>query len=521
MDADTTRKPRILMITPEATYLPQASDRLYQIIGARAGELADISAGLIHSLYDLQMDVHVAIPDYRNVFQKNSLPVNSVEHLRRYERLPSACVHRAKDRSFFYRPSLSSLPVRENIRIALAFQREVINRIIPEVRPDLIHCFDWMTGLIPAVTRQFGIPCLFTLYHPHTVKVTLAAIEEQGIDAASFWQKCYFEHMPGSYESTRGANPVDFLVSAVFAAHFVNLVSRSFLVQLIETEDYDIEPSLRQELHHKSASGCLSVIEHAPDPTYNPACDRLLCRRYTPENQETGKAFNKLHLQEKLCMPLDTGAPLFLWPGRLDRSSNRCRLLAETLPALLHRHAAMRPQVLFVADGDFQNELCRLVRDIDAADQVVVTGFNSKLQRIAYAAADFVLLPAGHVPCGLACKIAQRYGALPIAHGAGAIRDVLIHLDCSKNSGNGFIFNNLDVNGLLWAVEEAMTFYRAPRTVRRAQLNRLMAESLRKYDHSQTVNQYVRLYEAMLQRPFVRHDSGDRKDPDSMMQSAA
>ena len=48
--------------------------------------------------------------------------------------------------------------------MALAFQRELMNRIIPSVRPDLIHCYDWMTGQVPAMVRFLGIPCLFSLY---------------------------------------------------------------------------------------------------------------------------------------------------------------------------------------------------------------------------------------------------------------------------------------------------------------------------------------------------------------------
>ena len=74
--------------------------------------------------------------------------------------------------------------ILENIKIALAFQREIINNILPHVRPDLIHCNDWMTGLIPAAARQMGIPCLFTIHNIHTVETLLDYIEDRGIDAA-------------------------------------------------------------------------------------------------------------------------------------------------------------------------------------------------------------------------------------------------------------------------------------------------------------------------------------------------
>jgi type II secretory ATPase GspE/PulE/Tfp pilus assembly ATPase PilB-like protein len=71
---------------------------------------------------------------------------------------------------------------QDNTKSALVFQREVINNIIPFVRPDIIHCHDWMTGLIPAYARRLGIPSLFTLHNIHTDKLLLEAIEARASD---------------------------------------------------------------------------------------------------------------------------------------------------------------------------------------------------------------------------------------------------------------------------------------------------------------------------------------------------
>ena len=80
------------------------------------------------------------------------------------------------DRAFFYLNRVYSDYGGENTKLSLAFQREVINNIIPRVQPDLIHCNDWMTGLIPALSREEGIPCLFTIHNIHTVKTFLTSI---------------------------------------------------------------------------------------------------------------------------------------------------------------------------------------------------------------------------------------------------------------------------------------------------------------------------------------------------------
>ena len=139
-------------------------------------------------------------------------------------RMPDEHIHLAEDRCFYYRDRVYSQS-GANPRLALAFQREVINHIIPEVQPDLIHCNDWMTGLIPAAARRMGIPCLFTVHNIHTHKLTLAQVEDAGIDAAEFWGNLYYEYPPYDYFSAHDNDPIDLQASGVFAAHFINTVS--------------------------------------------------------------------------------------------------------------------------------------------------------------------------------------------------------------------------------------------------------------------------------------------------------
>jgi len=386
MDKGFKQGPRVLIVTPEAAYLPYTQDQSFKVSGARAGGLADLSACLLHSLHDRRVDVHVAIPDYRNVFGRNTFFTESGGRRRRYERLPAANIHLAKDRCFFYQPRLSGLPVAGNIKIALAFQREIINRIIPEVQPDLIHCFDWMTGLLPAAVRDYGIPCLFTLYNLNSAKATLAAIEDRGIDAASFWQNCYFDQMPGRYEDIRDTNPVDFLTSGIFASRAVNMVSKALSRYVLSEKENGLAPELRSEIRNKHAAGCLHAFDHTPGPTFDPAADRFLCQRYTPANHPLGKAMNKLCIQDKLHLPLDSTAPLFFWPTRLDSLRSGCALIFETLPIILKRFRPCNPQFIFIADGDLREDIDVWTRESNAAHRVVASEFNLGLQHLAYAA---------------------------------------------------------------------------------------------------------------------------------------
>src|SRR5512145_1992938 len=193
------KKPRVLIVTPEVTYLPEGMGKMAMNLKAKAGGLADVSAALIAALFEQGGDVHVALPDYRSIFYHTSGTVLQQEYGTIKRKMPQERIHLAEDRAFFYMDSVYSSYNWENVKISLAFQREVINNVIPVVKPDLIHCNDWMTGLLPAKARELGIPCLFTIHNIFTVKKTLAEIEDQGIDAALFWRNLFFMRSPCNY----------------------------------------------------------------------------------------------------------------------------------------------------------------------------------------------------------------------------------------------------------------------------------------------------------------------------------
>ncbi|MGM0453938.1 MAG: glycogen synthase [Thermodesulfobacteriota bacterium] len=506
MAAVKTKNPRVLIVTPEVTYLPEGMGNVANYLSAKAGGLADVSAALISKLFALGADVHVAMPDYRGIFHKNigqlwELYQKELATYRKY--LPEERLHLAEDRAFYYVHHVYSHQTSENLKIALAFQREVINNIIPRVRPDLIHCNDWMTGIIPGYSRKLAVPCLFTIHNIHTVKAPLAHIEDRGIDAADFWQNLYYEHMAGSYEQTRENNPVNFMVSGVFASHFVNTVSPAFLDEIVNGHHDFISPPLRQELTNKVDAGVANGILNAPDPSFEPQRDPELFRNYSPEDHADGKRINKLHLQQHLGLIEDESAPLFFWPSRLDPVQKGCQLLADILYQVVAKYWGMRLQIVFVAGGIFQQHFVSIVNMHGIEDRVAVCNFSEELSRQAYGAADFILMPSSFEPCGLPQMIAPKYGTLPVAHDTGGIHDTIRHMNVDTDSGNGFLFEVYDPAGLFWAVDQAMAFYQMPADEKKTQIERVMNESTARFNHEVTARQYIDLYERMLQRPLI------------------
>jgi starch synthase len=260
--ATTTTKypipPRILFVTPEAVFRPEDGDDRTYSADANGGNLDSFPAELISELFEFGADVCVAQPDFRNIFKMRSRK----DKTGKGGKLPYDRFYLAEDRSIFYSKPINSNSECENIKISLAFQREVINQIIPRVQPDLIHCYDWMTGLIPAAARFFKIPCLFTAQKFDTARSYLSYVEDRGIDAAVFWQHLFYDRYPLNYEETRETNPADFLLSGVFAANFVTTSRLAFLLSDCRDQSRFVKFPLWQVLAKKIESGCAIVNQH-------------------------------------------------------------------------------------------------------------------------------------------------------------------------------------------------------------------------------------------------------------------
>ncbi|NWK55486.1 glycogen/starch synthase [Verrucomicrobiaceae bacterium N1E253] len=488
-------KPTILVVTPEITYLPEGMGNMAQRMSAKAGGMADVSASLVSALYDQGADVHVALPNYRRMFNMDIKSVHDREYQTVRDTLGKERIHLAEDRIFYHRDQVYA---SENRRMALAFQREIINHIIPQVKPDLIHCNDWMTGLIPAVARRFGIPCLYTVHNIHTEKMTMDQIEDRGIDAAEFWNHLYFEHPPYSYEESRETNPTDFLASGIFAADHVNTVSQTFLYEVVEGKHSFVPDAIRSEMASKLHAGCATGILNAPDVSYDPETDPALEMNYTHENVMEGKAVNKRALQERIGLEVRPDAPLFFWPSRLDPMQKGCQLLADILYQMVDDHSDIGLQVAIIANGSFQKHFHNIVELHGLQNRVAVVDFTEDDSRLGYAAADFMMMPSRFEPCGLPQMVSPKYGTLSVAHDTGGIHDTVEHMHHDGNLGNGFRFQYYSPEGLRWGIDEAVGFYKRSWEDKDRILSRVMRESSERFNHDTTAAAYIQRYETML-----------------------
>ena len=472
---------------------------LAQRLSAKAGGMADVSASLVAALYQQGADVHVALPNYRKMFHLETKNVFENEYEKVDRDLPEQHMHLAEDRIFYHRSGVYSSG--ENQQMALAFQREVINHTIAQVQPDLIHCNDWMTGLIPAVAKRHGIKSLFTCHNIHTERISLADIEDRGIDAADFWNQCYFLRPPHNYEETRETNPVDLLTTGIFASDHVNSVSPTFLSEVVDGKHSFVPGHINHELWEKCHSGNASGILNAPDVSFCPTRDQHLDVHYTAETHIDGKAKNKAMLQERLGLRQDPSAPILLWPSRLDPVQKGPELLSGILFRLTEEHPNL--QIAMIANGEFKEHFLKIVEIHGIHDRVAIADFTEPLSRLGYAGSDFMIMPSRFEPCGLPQMVSPKYGTLPIAHDTGGIHDTVDPFNYDLDSGNGFLFQHYTPDGLHWAISEALHFYAQPTEAKAHHIKRIMTESAERFNHANTAKDYINLYEKMLGRPVT------------------
>lgn len=488
--------PRILFVTPEISYVSKKLSVDAERLRAKAGGLADVSALLVHGLTSKHRDIHLAIPHYRKLFQ-DSTPGKAQHPGKRSRISVGDRIHLAEDCKFYRRGGVYKACKEDLLLSALAFQRDLINHIIPRVEPDIIHCNDWMTGLIPAEAKKLGIPTVFTIHNIHTQKATLAQLDSSGIPGGDFWDELYFDNYPHGYDESYWTNPIDLLATGIRAADHVNVVSPTFLDEIITGHHQNIPGHISHLLYHKYAEGNASGIINAPDRSFNPQVDQYLPVEYGPRRHHTAKPQLKVELQKLLLLREDPNVPVLFWPSRLDPIQKGCQLLAEILYELTQDYAHLGLQIVMIADGPYQQTFQGMVKYHGLEDRVAVHSFSESLSHLGYGGSDFVLMPSSFEPCGLPQMIGARYGALPIAHATGGLKDTVKHLDIHANVGNGFLFDHFTPQGLRWAIDQALDFYQLPAESKDPQIARIMVESKEEFSDKRVVEDYLAIYDRL------------------------
>lgn len=328
------------------------------------------------------------------------------------------------------------------------FSRAVLDVLtLIDFTPDVIHCNDWQTGLIPVYLDAFYRGD--ERYANIRTVMTIHNIEFQGEMDKSCISEVF--GIPASHASiVEYNNNANMLKAGIEASHAVTTVSRTYAEEILNPYfAYGLEDILAKRRY--KIRGILNGID---TDVYNPAKDSALFAKYTLKTVAK-KAADKKGLQELVNLPVFTDKPLI---GMVTRLTNQkgMDLVMEVIEEIL----SMDLQMVILGTGDWKyetalNELSRRYGNKLA----VIINFSKDIASKIYAGSDMFLMPSKFEPCGLSQLIAMRYGSVPIVRETGGLKDTVPAFNPVTREGRGFTFKTYNAYDMLDAIRRAVGTY--------------------------------------------------------------
>ncbi|MDO4540049.1 MAG: glycogen synthase GlgA [Syntrophomonadaceae bacterium] len=321
-------------------------------------------------------------------------------------------------------------------------------RRMDDFRPDILHCHDWHTALIPFIVRNSYARRAF--YFPIKTLFTIHNLYYQGRFGGDVFDRVLGWAGHGDWwEQLEYYGDINYMKGALLTADAISTVSPSYAAE-IQTEAYG--QGLDGVLRYRSQalSGILNGID---ERFFDPALDPALVSWYT---EPAGKAENKAALQEEMGLPVQAKTPLLCVVSRLVEPKG-IDLLDPILEELLREEVQLA--VLGTGEREYEN-IFKYYAEHYPDNCAFCYNYDEDLAHRIYAGADIILIPSRFEPCGLTQMIAMRYGTVPLVRETGGLKDTVAAYDPADGSGNGFSFKNYNPAELLDTIRGALAVYR-------------------------------------------------------------
>lgn len=314
---------------------------------------------------------------------------------------------------------------------------------IQEIRPDILHCHDHHTGLVPLMTSQCNrfrdfrdIPVVFTVHNAEYHG-------QQSLDRYAMLPAFRMEEV-GLLDWDGMLNP---LAAALKTAWQVTTVSDSYMEELGHNSN-GLESLFRHE--RPKSTG---IVNGMDTDVWNPATDSYLDINFSYRDRRKGKKANK----EVLCAQfgLNPEFPVISFIGRLVREKG-----ADLLPDLFKKYMYSDHEVNFVLLGTGDPQLHEIFASMESDHMGYFDAtleYNEQLAHQIYAGSDFILMPSRVEPCGLNQMYAMRYGTIPIVREVGGLKDTV--KDISEDDGYGITFSDFTLEAAEYAIRRAVNLY--------------------------------------------------------------
>ena len=461
---------------------------------SKTGGLADVIEALPRSLAALGHEVAVLLPGYRDTLTVGvavpSITVPQGDGLRFPSIDDGGSLHGVRyyfvdDPEYFDRDQLYGVAGKDypdNAERFAEFCRAAIEFCKRVWMPDLIHCHDWQSGLVPVLLRTeyakdesvHGLPVVFTIhnmgYHGTFLRDTMKKI---GLPESLF-----------TIDAMEFYGRVNFLKGALIFSDYLTTVSPTYAEE-IQTREYGhgLDGVMRNRADR--LAGILNGVDYT---AWNPEKDKLITARYSAKDF-SGKLACKKDLLEAFALPPESvDKPLI---GIVSRFAGQkgFDLIEEVAPDFLAEDLAM----VILGTGEPKYEMAFQELELAYPGKLAVkTAYDNVLAHKIEAGADMFLMPSRYEPCGLNQIYSLKYGTVPVVRATGGLADTIESFDPATGRGTGFKFEAYDGAALLVAIHEALAIYRdQPAVWQRIQTNGMSKD----FSWQASAIEYARLYE--------------------------
>ncbi len=466
---------------------------------AKTGGLADVVGSLPFSFNKEEYDVRVIMPKYGSIPKEYTDQMNFITHINVslgwrnkycgiFELNYKGVTFYFIDDEFYFGGITLYSYIHHDIEKFAFFSKAVLS-VLPHLdfRPDLIHCNDWQTGLIPVYLNvryqddEFynGIKTIMTI---HNLKFQgLWGIGETQ-DATGLPEYVF---TPDKLEFNNDAN---LLKGGIVYADHITTVSETYKRE-IQTPYYGEQLDGLLRARDNSLSGIINGIDYE---IYDPSNDDRIFAKYSKKDFSSKKKENKVSLQKELGLSINESTFVI---GLISRLTDQKGL--DLISSIVDKVLENDIQLVILGTGDQKYE--KVFQDYAQSNKGKISTnitFSNNLAHKIYAACDAFLMPSLFEPCGLSQIISMRYGTLPIVRETGGLKDTVISYNQYTGEGTGFSFRNYNADELLDTVLYAKAVYED-----KTEWNNIVTQAMAKdFSWEESAKHYANLYANLLDK---------------------
>lgn len=464
----------------------------------KTGGLADVTGSLPAALLKQSQDVRILLPAYKEVLQKittikvlaetsyYNMPVKIIK-----TRLPgtNVIVLLVDCPALYDRPGgpysdHNGHPWHDNaLRFAVLCHAAIdisLNKLKLHWKPNIVHCNDWQSGLVPA---------LLSLHKKRPVTIfTIHNLAYQGVFDQRTFSDLLLPNQLWHMEGLEFHGKMSFIKGGLTYADEITAVSPKYAHEILQPEySYGLDGLLKHRKKH--LTGILNGID---EKNWNPGTDNHLSQKYNRRSLNK-KSLNKTALQKKLALPVDASIPMIGMVSRLVEQKG-FEIILQSMKILLTKPIQL--VILGTGETHYEIQLNNWAKQYPKCFKIVI-GYDEVLAHQIEAASDMYLMPSTFEPCGLNQLYSLRYGTLPIVTAVGGLADTVF--DANKNNikkgcANGFVLKEKSTLSLLETIKKAIALYQVPDKWQQLQINAMSGN----FSWQSSAEHYIKLYKQAL-----------------------